>query len=144
MSKYTELLLDFMQKKNEIIRKHTQMDIFTPEDFEEVKSWRVKLCILALDKLNHRSNDINNCPWCLVTSGCYSCGYGKRHGDCGSRLSRYRRVKCILPYTDFTDMPGMSELVDDTKCRFRTILGLYGRLICSIAKTAFMSESYPR
>jgi hypothetical protein len=111
---YKKKLLEFMEEKNKIIKKHTNLVVFTAEDFAEIRDlWSEGDCRFVIKNLYY-DKDYACCPWCLVHA-CPWCLYNKRNGDCvESPNSRYKRILAsarIETYYDIVSLPGMHDLV---------------------------------
>ena len=84
----------FMRKKGEALGD-AYPTYFTEEDEEELKEWppeEVDDVWTFLDEVitTEWPADSTVCPWCISMGAvCRGCGYGKRHGPCGSLTSEY-------------------------------------------------------
>ena len=116
MGKYNKLLVEFMVKKNRIIKRLTGLLITTKSDMDELRAWPEDTCKYILSNLGDRGRQC--CPWCFMNS-CASCSYGKRNGQCSDWTSRYRKLwDRNRARTEREQFPGVKELVSDTKKKF--------------------------
>jgi hypothetical protein len=109
---YKKKLLEFMKEKNKIVKKYTNLMVFTVREFAEVRDlWSEKDCRNAIEQLMAGA-DHQCCPWCLVRA-CRNCLYGKRNGICNtSKGNRYERILArIKVYRNIVRLPGMRDLV---------------------------------
>jgi len=135
---FRNLLVSFMNEKNEIIDKETGYSIFTIEDFREVNTWAESTCKNILNKL-HYTTDRESCPWCILVPGCTDCTYAYRHGSCGAHSSLYSRILTYIkthhwlwkqtcsPFKGYNDnsisgIPGIRELVLKTKEKLSRVI----------------------
>jgi len=91
-----EWIAAYCREKNRLIRNLTSLDMFSEEDYEEVRHWQepdVDKVLQGLPTVGDKSilgrGDVHACPWCLLHDFlekgdmvCGSCEYGKRHGQC--------------------------------------------------------------
>jgi len=122
MGKYNDLLLEYMQRKNTIVKKHTGLVLTRKLDMAELRTWSEQMCSIALHGLS-LAKDSTLCPWCIVNRmDCTICGYGKRNGICdnisGTPQPRYRKINTRLLKQSYMwyiksirRLPGMSCLV---------------------------------
>ena len=118
MSKYKTILIKFLEEKNKLVRKRTNMDLILPDDLNEVFTiWSENDCKTALMKL-HARPDKNLCPWCMLFK-CSTCGYGRRNGICATyTTNKYSTIigKLWIRYTPNTlgiaNIEGMEELAN--------------------------------
>jgi hypothetical protein len=104
-----EKLIRFLEKKNEIVKEMTGLSYITKEDIEDIKNWKDKnsekaweTIVLNMEMSSFRTsknkivlpNDCFLCPWCIIydDEDCNNCGYKKRHGDCESANSLYKKI----------------------------------------------------
>jgi hypothetical protein len=117
---YKEIIINFMLKKDAIIKKHTGIDLVDQNDLDELTSWTETTHTTIA--LNFSWIPSGMCPWCIINkyvasvSDCEECGYGKRHGICGSRYSRFDRIidSIALSHGSLYDLPGMTNLILNT------------------------------
>ena len=121
MSKYRELLLDYLWEKNKIVRAHTKLTLTSRADFDEAATWSEEQCKTALNYMTVH----NSCPWCALFA-CSVCGYGLRNGYCEDKAGKFRRVLAMLDtyrYGGPFAMPGFVALVEKTKRKLSLIDG---------------------
>ncbi len=99
--KHQEKLIKFIQLKNEIIEKETDLFYINQDDIDGLKRWPETLCIDVYQELIEniqfgKASGINDgtCIWCIENRNCncYECEYGARHGICnhiGSLFDSY-------------------------------------------------------
>lgn len=94
MGKYNDLLIEFMKKKNALVKKHTGLVLTTAQDINELYTWPDYKCRMALSHITY--NDVNMdsklCPWCRVEVYCDTCKYGLRHKICAHENSKYTKI----------------------------------------------------
>jgi hypothetical protein len=114
---YKEIIINFMLKKDAIIKEHTGMDLIDQDDIDELTSWAEYTHTTIALKLSWTPSGM--CPWCIVNKyadsvpDCKECGYGKRNGICDNADSRFDRIidSISLRYGSLYDLPGMTNLI---------------------------------
>ncbi len=100
-------LVKFVELKNKIVKKTTNMCYINDEDIEDIKRWNSEECKTTYKKLKNnifKLEDISGfavgvCPWCIsippngTSLPCAKCGYGLRHGICDSKNSLYFKYR---------------------------------------------------
>lgn len=120
MGKYNDLLLEYMQRKNAIVKKHSGLVLTRKRDLAELRTWSEQMCSTALRRLSITSDSLL-CPWCIVTDlDCVTCNYGKRNGICNDVYTkpqpRYRKIRIrLLEPTRIYELPGMFDLVTEIR-----------------------------
>jgi len=85
-------------------------------DYEDIKSWTEEKCKEIYSAIvnnitigSHGLSDLT-CPWCIYRdlynlsySPCFSCSYGKRHGECLKNFSSYKKYATIEVKYSLTD-----------------------------------------
>ena len=100
---YQEKIIKFVQLKNEIIEKETNIKYIDQEDIDDIKKWSEKECNNIYDDLQfyiYSTRNINElteftCIWCFkhFAEGCENCEYGIRHGICRKDESLFNSYK---------------------------------------------------
>jgi hypothetical protein len=83
-----KLLIQYLTRKNKIIKGLTGLDLISPKDINEIEEWSLEKVVKSLDKIGG-GTDLDNCPWCTHYNrsdkedrSCNGCGYGLRNGRC--------------------------------------------------------------
>ena len=107
--KYKTLLIKFLEEKNKLVEKASNLVLITHADLEEVQNrWSEDICMDALNGML-TSPDASLCPWCIVLESCCThCAYGIRHGACWYRSSLYNKI--VRRAGNIAGIPGMKEL----------------------------------
>lgn len=100
---YKQILIEFLQKKHDILQKYSKEPFLLPKDVEDVSKWsalKIKEVLLGLNL----ETDSGNCPWCLyhnfnqyLGGACCKCEYAINHGRCSGPKNTYVRIKKDLP-----------------------------------------------
>jgi hypothetical protein len=117
---YKEIIINFMLKKDAIIKKHTGRNLVDQEDLDELTSWTENTYTTIALKFGWIPSGM--CPWCIVNKyvdsvpDCKECGYGKRHGICDSEYSRFDSIidSIALSHGSLYALPGMTSLILNT------------------------------
>ncbi len=110
-----EKLIKFIQLKNEIIEKETDLKYITQIDIDIINKWNDNICKRIYTDLTRAINDLgekglteNTCIWCIkdyidhnniisnikyleCISTCYGCEYKTQHGKCDESDSLYQK-----------------------------------------------------
>ncbi len=100
-----EKLIKFLQLKNEVIKKETNINYVGKEDVTEISSWDEDRCgsiykdiVRTVMDIDTKGLSSTTCPWCVAyrkhcggDGGCTLCNYGQRNGNCYNTQSLYRR-----------------------------------------------------
>ena len=121
-------LVNYLLIKNNLVAENTEGHVLLTkaEDLEDIIYWSYDFIEQAFHRIypivgyilegKYYGEDASLCPWCvrlLAISDCENCGYGKRHGECDKKTSRYQIAKrCSKEFTSF------SSLVTSNKERF--------------------------
>jgi len=94
---YRNLLILFLKKENDIIRKITNIDYIIEEDINEIYTWEYNICKELIGFLSLINDHFLN-PWCHINMNdmgeynCDKCKYGIRHGICEEQNSTYHTI----------------------------------------------------
>lgn len=125
MGKYNDLLIEFMKKKNALVKKSTGLVLTRVCDIAEILSWPDHQCKSALHSMYIDGNeDSCICPWCITSPGCCSCEYGYRNGICSHIKSRYRKIINRLwdrSIAGIIKIPGMISMYEKMKFELRSL-----------------------
>ena len=128
--KYQEKLIKFIQLKNEIIEKESDIKYIVQEDINNIKKWDNILCekvyvdlISEIKSFGRRGLNDDTCIWCLkkyIETGwrddeCDNCEYKINHGECGDNGSSYikystKNVELLLTNEVYKNM--LKEIED--------------------------------
>ncbi len=121
---YQEKLIKFVQLKNEIIEKESDIKYIVQEDIDIIKKWDNIICekiyvelISEIKSFGRNGLADDTCIWCLkkyIESGCRGddcddCEYKINHGECGDNGSSYikysnKKVETLLTNEVYKDM----------------------------------------
>lgn len=125
MSKYNDLLVDFMRQKSVIVKMFSGIPLASEADLAELSIWSEGICRDVLARLDS-DRDESCCPWCLIFYNCDGCSYGGRNGTCADRNSNslYTQIQELIMdrYTGLVSIPGMRDLIATTKQKFAEIV----------------------
>lgn len=118
MRTYNSILIEFMHKKDMLVRESTGVRLMSTLDYIEIaETWTEEVCKDVLSRLN-TSYDTWICPWCIAFDrDCSICQYAQRHGLCYKHNSTYGAA--TLGFTKrLCSVPGMRSLVRKTKAAY--------------------------
>ena len=116
---YKKLFLEFMNKKQELIKNATGIDYLYPEDIKWLKRRNWHFCKKFLTELHTDWGADNQiCPWCIKFGRCLGCTYERNHGNCTEEDNDSTYAK-IANQTDgnILSIPGMEDLVLEYKTK---------------------------
>ena len=121
-----EKIVLFLQRKNELLQyaleslqipEEDRTSYIVEADLEEIRGWSTATADRVWDQLldPSKGGDMSMCPWCLLSSSCISCSYGKRHSCCFNEGSTYGELTTLLRtgnISSLSEVDGMDELAD--------------------------------
>ena len=121
MRTYSSILIEFMHKKDMLVREYTGVRLMSDLDYIEIAEWTEEVCKDVLSQLGTAS-DHWMCPWCITHErDCDICEYAKRHGACSSSplyANTYGDIIHKLNCIGICQIPGMRSLVRKTKATY--------------------------
>jgi hypothetical protein len=148
---YHGLLVYYLKEKSRLIEEKTGIVFIYDEDIEEVMKWSSSKIKQFFDnndmyvrnpKYADHISDMRSCPWCRFHIGyiyndynCKWCGYGKRHGKCGSRLK-------VTTYGEVLKILQEKNIVDNGICEDKDLKNLCNRVKEFYSKISVKGFSY--